>query len=159
MNKFLKEILEQPLVVENLPGFYYNPEGGDLLKRVKGILNNNRIAQIIFTGMGSSYFVSGAASTLFNELNLLSFAINTSELLHYNLKLFERETFLVCISQSGESFEIKEILKNIPSKVHCVGIVNEEQSTLARKAEVALPCHGGMEEMTSTKTYILTTLV
>ncbi len=159
MNKFLQEILEQPDAVENLANFYLSPAGEGLLKKAKKIVSENRIEQIIFTGMGSSYFLSHAASCLFNDHKMYSFAINASELLHYNLELFERETLLICTSQSGESFEIKEILKKLPAKVHCIGIVNEEQSALALKAKVALLCKAGMEEKTSTKTYTATTLV
>ena len=40
-----------------------------------------------------------------------------------------------------------------------MGIVNEEGSTLAYNADVALLCKAGKEEMTSTKTYVLTILV
>jgi glutamine---fructose-6-phosphate transaminase (isomerizing) len=159
MNKFLHEILEQPAAIENLLSFYLGPAGESLLYRVKEIIDNNKIEQIIFTGMGSSYFISHAASGLFNSYKLYSFVINTSELLHYNLPLFERKTLLICISQSGESFEIKEILTKLTAKVHCIGLVNEEQSTLSRKAEVALLCKAGKEEMTSTKTYVTASLV
>jgi glutamine---fructose-6-phosphate transaminase (isomerizing) len=159
MNKFLQEILEQPGAIENLVNFYSGPAGQGLLKKAKKILDDNKVEQIIFTGMGSSYFVSNAASCLFNELKMYSFAINTSELLHYNLPLFERETLLICISQSGESFEIKEIVTKLPAKVHSIGIVNEEQSMLANKADVALLCKAGREEKTSTKTFTATSLV
>jgi glutamine---fructose-6-phosphate transaminase (isomerizing) len=159
MNKFLKEILEQPEAVENVLSYYTSTEGLEALNRVKKTISDNKIEQIIFTGMGSSYFTSHAASSLFNELKIQSFYINASELLHYNLSLFERETLLICFSQSGESFEIQEIIKKLPAEVHCVGIINEEESTLARNAEVALFCKGGKEEMTSTKTYVVTTLV
>jgi len=159
MHKFLQEILEQPDVIENLLNFYTSPAGESLLKKVKKIISKNKIEQIIFTGMGSSFFISHAASGLFNNFRMHSFVINASELLHYNLNLFERETLLICISQSGESYEIKEILKEIPSKVHCIGIVNEEQSTLSGKADVALICKAGREDMTSTKTFTATSLV
>lgn len=159
MNKFLEEILEQPGAIENLVDFYLSPAGEGLLKKVKKIVSNSTIEQIICTGMGSSYFMSYAASCLLNELKIHSFAINASELLHYNLSLFERETLLICASQSGESFEIKEILKKLPANVHCIGIVNEEQSALALKADVALLCKAGPEEKTSTKTYTASSLV
>jgi len=151
--------MEQPQSIENLLDFYTDREGEMLIGKVKKIINDNRIEQIIFTGMGSSFFISHSASILFNELKMNSFVINTSELLHYNLSLLERSTLLICISQSGESFEIKEILINLPANVHCIGIVNDEQSILAKKAEVALPCKAGMEEMTSTKTFTGTSLV
>jgi glucosamine--fructose-6-phosphate aminotransferase (isomerizing) len=159
MNKFLQEILEQPGAVENLTDFYLSPAGESLLKKVKKIISEYKIEQIICTGMGSSYFMSHAASCLYNELKIYSFTINASELLHYNLMLFERETLLICASQSGDSFEIKEILTKLPANVHCIGIVNEEQSALARKAEIALLCKAGREEKTSTKTYTATSLV
>jgi glutamine---fructose-6-phosphate transaminase (isomerizing) len=159
MNKFLEEILEQPGSIENLLSFYTSSEGLELLGRVKKTISDNKIEQIIFTGMGSSYFTSYAASCIFNELKIHSFVINASELLHYNLSLFEKETLLVCSSQSGESFEIQEIIKMFSTRVHCVGITNEENSTLALNADVALLCKVGKEEMTSTKTYVATSLV
>ena len=128
------------------------------MEKIKKTVSERHIEQIIFTGMGSSFFLSHAASSLFNGLNIHSTYINTSELLHYNLSLFEKQTLLVCSSQSGESFEIKEVLDRLPATVFCVGIVNEENSSLAEKADVALLCKGGKEEMTSTKTYVVTSL-
>jgi glucosamine--fructose-6-phosphate aminotransferase (isomerizing) len=109
--------------------------------------------------MGSSWFISRSVSTLFNELGISSFAINASELLHYNIRLLDRETLLFCISQSGESYEIREIMSGLNPGVHCVGIVNDEMSTLAEKAAIFLPAKAGPEEKTSTKTYTATSLV
>lgn len=159
MNKFLKEIYEQPGVIENVLDFYSGKRGKDLLNKANMIISNNKIEQVIFTGMGSSYFISHSASTVFNDLGICSFVLNGSELLHYNLRLFQHETLLICISQSGESYEIKEIMGKLNARIHCVGIVNNENSTLARKAEISLPVKAGIEEMTSTKTYVATSLV
>lgn len=159
MNKFLKEILEQPAALDRTIGYYTGPEGRALLEKFKQIVGNEKFEQIIFTGMGSSYFISHAASCLFNKLGKSSFVINTSELLHYNLPVLEEKTLLICLSQSGESFEVREILKNLPSGVYCVGITNEAESTLAKKADIAFLSFAGKEEMTSTKTYVVTTLV
>ena len=159
MNKFLKEILEQPNSIENVLTYYTGSDGKHSLDEVKNTISERTIEQIIFTGMGSSYFIAHAASTLFNELNIYSYVLNASELLHYNLSLFEHKTLLICISQSGESFEILEILNKLPVTAYCVGITNEENSTLARKADTALFCKCGKEEMTSTKTYVSSSLV
>lgn len=159
MDKFLKEILEQPKAIKNVISFYTHAEGLELLEKIRTIIPEKSIEQIIFTGMGSSYFISHAASELFNSLEIHSIYVNASELLHYNYFLLNKPTMLVCLSQSGESFEIKEILKRLPSTVFSVGIVNDEKSTLAKKANVALLCKGGKEEMTSTKTYVVTSLV
>lgn len=150
--------MEQPNAIENIIHFYSVSEGMILLEKIKKTISERKIEQIIFTGMGSSFFLSHAASSFFNQLNFHSICINTSELLHYNLSLFSKQTLLICSSQSGESYEVKEVLKYLPKTVFCVGIVNDEDSTLARKADVALLCKGGKEEMTSTKTYVVTSL-
>lgn len=159
MNKFLEEIFEQPEAIKKMLDYYKDSAGKQILGKVKFAIDENAFEQIIFTGMGSSYFISHAASTLFNELKIYSYVLNASELLHYNLSLLARKTLLICISQSGESFEILEILKKLPSTVFCVGITNEENSTLARKADAVLFCKSGNEEMTSTKTYVSSSLV
>jgi glucosamine--fructose-6-phosphate aminotransferase (isomerizing) len=159
MNLFLKEILEQPKAIGDLVSFYEGPEGMGLLEKAKKLVAERKPGQIIFTGMGSSYFVAHAASTLFNELGMKAFAVNSSELLHYNLSLLDKRTLLVCISQSGESIEIKELLSVPGVKVSCIGVVNDEESTLAKKSEPALLCKAGIEKMTSTKTFTGTSLV
>ncbi len=159
MNKFLAEIMEQPQALEKTLQYYLSEEGKSLLEKVKNGIDTNQFEQIIFTGMGSSYFTSIAASTLFNNLGIHSFSINASELLHYNSSILTKKTLLICFSQSGESFEIIELLKKLPTSVFCVAISNEENSTLAKSANIILPSKAGKEEMTSTKTYVSTTLV
>ncbi len=159
MNLFLNEILEQPGAIESLAGFYGSDAGLSLLTETKKLISDTSPRRIILTGMGSSFFVADAAAALFNSLRMPSFAMNTSELLHYNLSLLDQSTLLICISQSGESYEIRELLAHLDEKVHCIGIVNDEGSFLARKASIVLPCKAGPEKMTSTKTYVATSLV
>ncbi|VAW10563.1 Glucosamine-6-phosphate deaminase [isomerizing], alternative [hydrothermal vent metagenome] len=159
MNKFLAEILEQPIALEKTLNYYIDLEGKNALKNVKKAFIENDFEQIIFTGMGSSYFTSSAASSLFNSLNIPSFVINASELLHYNHSLLQKKTLLICFSQSGESFEIRELLKIVPASVFCIGISNEEDSTLAKSANIILLSKAGREDMTSTKSYVSATLV
>ena len=157
-NQFLTEIMEQPAAIQNIIEFYSGEAGITLLAKIKETIAQHSIEHVIFTGMGSSFFISFAAANLFNQLGIPAMYINTSELLHYNLNLLHRPTLLVCSSQSGESYEIKEILEHLPATVFCVGIVNEEDSALAKKADIALLCKGGKEEMTSTKTYVVTSM-
>jgi len=160
MNQFLKEILEQPDAIQRTLDYYTGEEGLASLARVKKQLTKGDFKYIVFTGMGSSYFTSFAAANLFNTEKIApSFVINASELLHYNLSLLDKPTLLVCFSQSGESFEIKELLRYIPASTYCVGIMNSEESTLAKRADTALFSKSGKEEMTSTKTFISTKLV
>jgi glutamine---fructose-6-phosphate transaminase (isomerizing) len=159
MKKFLDEILEQPDALERTLNYYLSHEGNDKLKKLKSTIESEKFEQIIFTGMGSSYFTSHAASVLFNSFDINSFAVNASELLHYNLNLLKKKTLLITFSQSGESYEVRELLKQLPQGTFCIGITNEAESTLAKSADVALLSMAGKEEMTSTKTYVVTSLV
>jgi len=161
MGKFLKEILEQPQALQNTLTYYVSDQGKNDLESIKREWQSGKYRQIVFTGMGSSNFTSQAAATLFNDLGLSipAFAVNASELLHYQKQLLQPETILVCFSQSGESFEIKALLDILPTDSLCIGITNEINSTLAQQANIALINKAGKEEMTSTKTYVSTTLV
>ncbi len=154
MNNFLEEILEQPKALKDTLEFYSKGNGKDILMKITKVFKSRKFNKIIFTGMGSSYFTSFAASNLFNNYNLESYTFNSSELLHYNISVLTSKTLLICFSQSGESFEIKELLKIIPPGVFCIGITNEAESTLAKKSDIALLSKAGREEMTSTKTYV-----
>lgn len=159
MNKFLEEINDQPGVIESVLSFYGSKTGENLLRRVRRIVEMHPDIPFIFTGMGSSFFVAHAASTLFNDLGFNATAVNTGELIHYNRSILTRRIILICISQSGESYEIKQIFPGLSANVTCTGIVNEEGSTLSLKSEITLPAKAGKEEMTSTKTYVATSLV
>jgi len=159
MNRFLNEIMEQPAATEATLNFYLSPEGEKKLENFRKLIGYGQISRLIFTGMGSSYFVSYAASSLFNKLGIYSNAINTRELLHYQLPILDSRTALVCVSQSGESFEIVKLLEKIPESVLCIGVCNEESSSLTKSAREVLITRAGREERTSTKTYLATTLV
>jgi glucosamine--fructose-6-phosphate aminotransferase (isomerizing) len=158
MNTFLKEILEQPQALKNTLE-YYESAGKNSLNNLKETLNNENIEQVIFTGMGSSFFTSFAATNLFNRAGIISHVINASELLHYNLQVLKKKTLLFCLSQSGESYEITELQKKLPKSVICVGISNEENSTLAQKADMTFLSYAGPEYTTSTKTYVSIQLI
>ena len=159
INKFLKEIFEQPKVLENTLDFYLQGEGQIILEKISAIWERECPGEVIFTGMGSSYFAPHTANCVLSNYGIVSKTINAGELLHYHLPLLRPGALLACISQSGESYEVVKILEKIPSGVTCIGVTNEENSTLAGKAAIALLSRAGKEEMTSTKTYVSTLLV
>ncbi|NOY37307.1 MAG: SIS domain-containing protein [Chlorobi bacterium] len=159
MNKFLDEIFEQSSSLENTFGFYENDTGKSLLKRTLTLYNEKKFTEIIFTGMGSSYFTSYLTSCLLNEYGIRSYAINASELLHYHFSLITADTLLVCVSQSGESYEVIKILQKLKPDITCLAITNEALSPLAQNSSVALLSKAGHEEMTSSKTYTSIALV
>lgn len=153
MNKFLTEILEQPKSLKDTLDYYSCAEGESVLKEIGDLYKNGNFREIIFTGMGSSFFVSHAAACLFNSLGINAYAVNTNELLYYNMSLIAEDKLVVCISQSGESIEVVKLLDILPAGVSCIGVSNEENSSLSNNAKCVLLSRAGKEEMTSTKTY------
>ena len=159
MNKFLKEIFEQPRALENTLDYYLNGNGPYQLQKISALWEQGKFKEVIFTGMGSSFFAPHSATCVLSSHGIVSSNLNAGELLHYHLPLLRNSALLVCLSQSGESYEIIKILEKIPPNVTCIGITNEEKSTLAGKSSLALLSRAGTEEMTSTKTYVSTLLV
>lgn len=159
VNKFLAEILGQSKSLDATLEYYLCPDGEKKLKKVSELFHKENFQLIIFTGMGSSYFTSYAASCFFNNIGIHSLAVNTSELLYYHFSLITEKTLIVCISQSGESIEVVKLLEKLPSNIFCIGISNEEKSSLTRKSKEFLLSKAGKEEMTSTKTYTSMTLL
>ncbi len=159
MNKFLTEIEEQPQALIDTLSHFVEGDGKECLNRVVRLWESGKFDKIIFTGMGSSYFISCAATSFLNPQNITSFALNAGELLHYQFALITKTTLLVCISQSGESYEVVKILEQLPADITVVAITNEAESALSKKANISLVSKAGKEDMTSTKTFISTYLV
>jgi glucosamine--fructose-6-phosphate aminotransferase (isomerizing) len=159
MNKFLEEILQQPAALKDTLSFYEREEGKNLLHRAMILCEGLEIAGILFTGMGSSFFSSYLASCLLSANGITAFALNASELLHYHFSLLRKDTVVVGVSQSGESFEVVELMKRLPRGVPSLSVTNEPSSRLAKMGSEVLLSKAGPEEMTSTKSYISVALV
>lgn len=159
MNKFLEEIQEQPEALKQTFCYYRSEEGKKSFKTVCALWKSGEYDRIVFTGMGSSYFISQAAATMISSASIPASAINAGELLHFQSPSLTERTLLIAVSQSGESYEVIELLKKqrrLPITV--IGITNESGSSLAVMATHCLLCKAGKEEMTSTKTFITTYL-
>ncbi len=154
MNKFLDEINEQPQALRDTLNYYLEAEGKNQLENISLLWESGKYTKMIFTGMGSSNFISQAAATMLSEKGLPAFAINAGELLHIQYPLLDEHTLLFCMSQSGESYEIVKLIQKLPKDVTVVGITNEEQSSLIKLTYHRLLCKAGKEQMTSTKTFI-----
>jgi len=159
MNKFLQEIHEQPKALKDTLAYYAKGKGKIQLEEIVRIWKEGSFSHIIFTGMGSSFFAPQLAMSLLSNNGIPAYIVNAGELLHYHFNLIKQDTLLVCISQSGESYEIVQLLDKLPTGKTYIAITNEEESTLAKQASVALISKAGNEEMTSTKTYVSTLLI
>lgn len=154
MNPFLTEIFQQPKAVRDTTAYHQSHAGQRVLHDIKHLWDSGICTKLIFTGMGSSYFISEAAACLFNSYGMDACAINSGELLHYRSALIVPGTLLICVSQSGESYEVVRLLEKVGSDVKVIAVTNEPDSTLAKRADHVVISVAGKEEMTSTKTFI-----
>ena len=79
MNKFLEEIQEQPKALKQTFCYYRSEEGKKSLKTVCALWKSGEYDRIVFTGMGSSYFISQAAATMISSASIPASAINAGE--------------------------------------------------------------------------------
>jgi len=151
MGQFLQEIMQQPQALEKLLSNYIEKEHEGLVRMRSEFKKGFR--NVIFTGMGSSYFAAHVAVNFLNEHGITSFACEAGELLHYNIGGIKNNDLLVAISQSGNTIEVKEIVEKLKEKITIVGITNEEDSFLGKNSHLLLPMYAGQEMMTTSKTY------
>jgi glucosamine--fructose-6-phosphate aminotransferase (isomerizing) len=82
--------------------------------------------------------------------------VETSELVHYQTRLFDPKTLIIAVSQSGQSAEVIRLLKANRRKSPLIAITNTPDSPLARQAEAAVVTRAGKEFSVSCKTYVTT---
>ena len=155
MTKFLQEILEQPKAIHETGRYYATPDGCEALAAFVEAARSAR--RVIATGMGSSYFLSGALQAFLSLHGIAVTVINAGELLHYQLNAVTDDTLLVAVSQSGESYETVNVVRQLAErgiKPRLAVITNQPKSTLGQRADILLPTVAGVEEKTSTKTFI-----
>ncbi len=115
--------------------------------------------RVVMTGMGSSFHACYPLHLRLSRAGFVSHHVETSELLLGFGPLKSRDTLLIVVSQSGESAEVVELLRDSHAFGHVIGITNQPSSTLGRAAHTVLALHAGEEATVSCKTYIATLAV
>ncbi len=105
--------------------------------------------QVLFTGCGSTYYLSLAASALFQELTgCAARAVPGGELLfNSQTVLTGQKTLLVAVSRSGTTTEtVKAVEKFKQEKRGDVLVISNYDETLSRLADVNIVIDKGQEE-------------
>ena len=84
--------------------------------------------------------------------------VETSELVHYMPSLFDSETLVVAVSQSGQSAETMRLLAICCGKSFLLGITKIQEGGLAHRADLTVLTRAGREFTVSCKTYVATLL-
>ena len=167
MNKFLSEIKSQPQALRDT--FDYILEGGKKqFLIIKDFIKKGGITKLIFTGMGSSYISCYLPYYILNEYGI---AVEMREAGEFLFNTFPRtknncftDTGIIFISQSGESGEIRELLRKVNSipleaKPLTIGITNNPDSYLASMTELQILMNFDEEISVTSKSYVCTLLI
>ena len=154
----LKEIFEQPeavratiqdrIIDNRVPKQILGPNSEILLSKFK-------VVQII--ACGTSYHAALVAKHWLERLAGIPCHAEIASEFRYRRHAVQKDTLLVCISQSGETADTLSALREIKNEDYYVGsiaICNVPESSLARECDTTLITHAGPEiGVASTKAF------
>ena len=164
-NNFFNEIISQPKALKDTFSYILN-EGKSQFLIIRDFIKKGGITKLIFTGMGSSYIGSYLPYYILNPYGI---AIEIREAGEFLLNTFPevnqncfKDTGIVIISQSGESGEIRELVRKINAMEETpltIGITNNSESYLFNRTELQILMNFDEEISITTKSYVCTLLI
>ena len=159
----IKEINEQPQVIKDSIRGRLVEESADIkfggLIDVKDRLKS--INKIVLLGVGTSYYAAKLGELYFNALSGISTTAVMSPEYRYTKNIIDEKTWLIAISQSGETADtIAAVEEAKRSGALVTGIVNVVGSSLARITDAGVYNHIGPEiSVASTKAFTSQSLI
>jgi arabinose-5-phosphate isomerase len=117
--------------------------GEDFEACVEDVLKSK--GRVVITGIGKSAIVANKIVATLNSTGTPSLFMHAADAIHGDLGMIKEEDFVICISKSGNTPEIKllvPMLKTLGSKL--IGLVGNRGSYLAKHADYVL--FTGIEE-------------
>ncbi|RTG93853.1 glutamine--fructose-6-phosphate transaminase (isomerizing) [Thermus scotoductus] len=149
----LKEIYEQPWVLENTLGGRLREEEGDVELGLS--LDPKAIDRIHVIACGTASYAGWYGKYLLEALARISTEWDVASEYRYRDPVADERTLAIAISQSGETIDTLEGLREAKAKgAKTLGIINAKGSSLTREVEDVLYIHAGPEiGVASTKAY------
>lgn len=154
MTYMLEEIHEQPEVLERLCDEEYAN-----VQTLCRVMKRQGIEHISICARGTSDNAATFGKYLIEIAGGVVVSLTASSVFTlYHSKLDLSKWLLLGISQSGESTDVIEVVRQAKEMgALTAGITNDRNSTLARTADFSLFCHAGKERsIAATKTYTAT---
>jgi glucosamine--fructose-6-phosphate aminotransferase (isomerizing) len=151
--EYLRDLLRQPESVRNTLS-QLRPVPA--LEQVTRDLASGRFRRIVLTAMGGSYHALYPLYLQLVNRRWPVLLVETSELLGSMAEILDPDTLLIAASQSGHSAETVRLLNFGARRPYVIGITNTLDSPLARKSDVMILMHAGVESAVSCKTYVAT---
>ena len=119
------------------------------LKKLRKSINNsfdqavNAIAKcqskIILCGVGKSYLIASKIAATLSSVGCPSFSLSANDCSHGNLGSISKRDLLILISNSGETQELKPVIKYANrNKIMLIGIVSKKNSLLYKASDIKL---------------------
>ncbi|WP_243028036.1 glutamine--fructose-6-phosphate transaminase (isomerizing) [Thermus albus] len=149
----LKEIYEQPWVLENTLGGRLREEEGDVDLGLN--LDPKAIDRIHMIACGTAGYAGWYGKYLLEALARIPTEWDVASEYRYRDPIVDERTLAVAISQSGETIDTLEGLREAKAKgARTLGVINAKGSSLTREVEDVLYIHAGPEiGVASTKAY------
>ncbi len=153
----LKEIYEQPETIKNaIRGRLEPGEGVPKLGGIEPVWDKLRTCRhMVFVACGTSYYAGCVGMHIFEKLTEIDVEVELASEFRYRKLNFPPNTFVVAISQSGETADTLAALKEARRKgANLLGIVNVVGSSITRETEAGIYNHAGPEiGVASTKVF------
>ena len=144
----LKEIFEQPSTIENAIRGRLEP--GEGVPKLGGIMpvweKLKSCRHIVIVACGTSYYAGYVGRYCFEKLTEVDVEIELASEFRYRKFNFPPNTFIIALSQSGETADTLAAIKEARRKgASLLGIVNVVGSSIARETDAGVYNHAGPE--------------
>ncbi|QQG38317.1 MAG: glutamine--fructose-6-phosphate transaminase (isomerizing) [Candidatus Kaiserbacteria bacterium] len=153
----LKEIMEGPEVVENTLRGRLRADGGAKLGGLEFVAKElGQIERILITACGTAYYGGLVGEYMLEEFAGIPVEVELASEFRYRSPVLNQKTALIAISQSGETADTLEAIREGKRKgALTLGIVNAVGSTIARETDAGVYNHAGPEvSVASTKALV-----
>ncbi|MCX5494158.1 glutamine--fructose-6-phosphate transaminase (isomerizing) [Kaistia dalseonensis] len=149
----VKEIHEQPEVVGHTLAHYLDLANG--IAKVPSGIDFAAIDRLSITACGTAYYAGFVAKYWFERLARLPVDIDIASEFRYREQPLSRNGLSIVISQSGETADTLASLRYAKGEGQKIAaVVNVQESTIAREADIRLPTLAGAEiGVASTKAF------
>ena len=143
----LKEIFEQPQTIRNVIFDRYIKEYGTASLELDFDVNElANVERILILGCGSSYHAGLVGSLLLQDMARIPVTVEISSEFRYSNPIISPGTFVIAISQSGETADTIAAMRELKTKgAKILSLVNVPGSTIARDSDSYLLLRAGPE--------------
>lgn len=151
----LKEIEEQPEVVNKTLEFYTKEDGKEKLTNLFEEIDFSKIQEIDIVACGTAYYAGLQGANYLKKIAQFRSNVEIASEFRYSDPIIDSKNVVIFVSQSGETLDTLMALRLAKSKgAKTIAITNVVGSTISREADVVIYTLAGPEiSVASTKAY------